>query len=179
MCYVRRKSLTGVATSKLHPSQNVKCFKIKYSRKKRGKVNRLLAGECQLHKRKGSGVILFFFHCLFRHLSGFCFVTHSVFSFLCSGEQRDEEKNNNNRWVELLCCQRWFYENGFWGKVGKERDRRRRQIHREDEPQRKSEGGGKMWGHEMIWGKLEELEDIEIVKIQLYGGSKCLFLAML
>lgn len=104
----------------------VKQSKIKYSRKKRGKVNRLLAGECQLHKRKGSGVISFF---SLSFSSCFWFLLRGSFCFLFSllgGAKRGE--TNNNRWVELLYCQRWFYENGFWGKVGKERDKRRRRY---------------------------------------------------
>lgn len=79
---------------------------------KKGKVQRQMAGKCQLHQQSKSWVIL---------SVGF-FITQVGFQlcdscFLLRGEKIIIIKCEVSFF--FFCCQRRFYKNGFWGKYKK------------------------------------------------------------
>ncbi len=119
--------------------------KIWYSRTKRKEKSTGRWQECV--SVSGRLVIFFFVVFFFIFLVGFLLRDSFCFHFFSA--QGRAETRRNNRWGEFLysCCQRRFYENGFWGKQEKketkDEDRYTEKVSlREREADREKDGGG-------------------------------------
>lgn len=111
-----------------------------YSRtKKKRKVNRQMAGECQLNKQSGSWVIFFVF--FFICLDGFLLCDSFCFQFsLHTGEQR----KITGEVSFYICAVRGGFMKMFLGE-----SRKRKTLHREDELHRKEDW--QRWGRVKAW----------------------------